>query len=105
MIHNKNGTYEVTRPRYFDKLMEKYHEEKLQQDKEKRQKRAQEKAAIKDQTTSLRRKAQLEVEESTLQQKHKQLIRPLEKKVTKGRESWTKKNERPRPRNEDSWLR
>ena len=103
MIHNKNGTYEVTRPRYYDKLIEKYHEEELKETKAKRKKIAQELAELKDTTTSLKRKQQLEVEERTQKQKTAQLLRPLDKKVVKDTIK-RKETERPRPRREKDWM-
>lgn len=77
MIHNKTGTYECTRPRYFDKLIEKYHEEELEKTKDKRRKRAEELAKIKDKTTSLRRKEQMKIEERTKKQKTHSLKRTI----------------------------
>ena len=103
MIHNKNGTYEVTRPRYYDKLIEKYHEEELKETKAKRKKIAQELAELKDTTTSLRRKQQLEVEERSQKQKTAQLLRPLDKKANKATVK-RKEAERPRPRREKNWM-
>lgn len=105
LIKNDKGSYRVTRPRYFDKLIEKYNEEQVQEDKDQRQAKAERKAESKDRTTTLTRKEQLKVEESTKLANAKQLIRPLDgETVTKGRDSWGMTSERPRPRKEKEWL-
>lgn len=104
LIHNINGSYEVTRPRYFDKLIEKYHEEELTEDKERRQYYATKAAEVKDWTTSLSRKEQLEVEERSKIENSKQLLRPLEKEPTLNHGEEWRKTERPRPRKEQNWL-
>lgn len=104
LIHNINGSYEVTRPRYFDKLIEKYHEEELAENKERRQYYATKAAEVKDWTTSLSRKEQLEVEERTKIENTKQLLRPLEKEPSLSHGEECRKTERPRPRREQDWL-
>lgn len=104
MIHNSKGTHEVTRPRYFDKLIEKYHEEELEETKEERRARAEAKAITKDMTTTLTRAEQLEVEERTKKANNQGLIRPLDGQADKGHVDEWHKTERPRPRREADWL-
>lgn len=104
LIHNINGSYEVTRPKYFDKLIEKYHEEELAEDKERRQYYAIKAAEVKDWSTSLSRKEQLEVEERTKIENSKQLLRPLEREPSLSHGEEWRKAERPRPRRERDWL-
>lgn len=99
LIANTHGAYETKRPRYFDKLIEKYNEEWVQEDKERRREKAIRANDTKMARTSLTEKEQLMIEERSQQLRTKQLKENLDSQsVTKGRDSWKRQEERPRPR-------
>ena len=80
IIHNKNGSYVTKRPRYFDKLVAKHDEALLEQQTEQRRQTAKERQAVKDASTTLRRKEQLRIDENSQKEKTLRLKRSLNNK-------------------------
>lgn len=83
IISNKNGVQKTRPPRYFDKLYEEKDIDDMDWLKRKRQLTAKEKQKVKDRTTSLTRKEQLEVEERSKKPQVNALKRSFESSVSR----------------------
>lgn len=79
IIRNNAGAIRMQPPKYFDRLLEQMDPEKMEEVKAKRKKRAKNVALVKDQTTSLGRLSQLEIEEREHEEQALKLRREFEK--------------------------
>lgn len=77
-IHTKTGATNIKPPSYFDKLYEKENNKRIEELKQKRLHRKRINDKILDEKTSIDRLSRLAIEERSLDEKHKKLIRRLE---------------------------
>ena len=75
LIQNLKGVHWIKPPEYFDRLYEKEYPEKMQEIKEKRKKEMYNQLLLKEQTTTLTRWEQLQIEKSTKEDSNRALKR------------------------------
>lgn len=80
IIKNNKGAVSMQPPRYFDQLYEQMDPTGFEKIKKNRKKRAKDTAKVKDETTSLYRLAQLEIEEHQQEERALKLRREFERK-------------------------
>lgn len=95
LLHNTSGNFYAKPPRYFDKLRCKYDDHAIDDLKEARKVFGEQRQAVKDTASSVRRKQQMEIEERSLTEKSRQLKRDM---VVKARDATSTTGYHAQPR-------